>query len=133
MQRLVSLLLILGATVAWSSCVATTLPSDAIAHDVFLSLKNPSRSAIAGLTQDCRKLLAIPGVLHLDAGPRASAMTRADNDQDFHVAMHVVFSNHGNYERYRVHPLHKALIARWKEEFAEIRVFDYHVGGNLQR
>ncbi len=131
MKRLAPIFLILGLALATTSCAATTLPADALGHDVFITLKKSDASSIAGLTQDCRKLREIPGILRLDAGPRAAAMTSEFNDPTFHVGLHVVFSSGTAHDRYVDHPIHKALLKRWKAEIAQIRVFDYHLGGGL--
>jgi hypothetical protein len=95
-------------------------------HTVYFWLKDgTSETASAQLMRDCRELLGkIPTVRHLWAG--APAMTpRAVVDNSYSVGLTVVLDDAAGHDVYQEHPLHKEFIARHKEHWARVQVYDF--------
>jgi hypothetical protein len=122
--------LLLGLSLC--SCATALLPPAALGHDVYFTLKNPTPRSIAALVDDCRGLAAIPDVVSLEAGIRAKDMKSERNDQLFQVALHVVFSDRAAYDRYVIHPIHRALLDKWIAKIRTVRVFDSYPGQPTQ-
>jgi plasmid maintenance system killer protein len=96
-----------------------------LVHDVYFTLKDPSTAATQKLVDSCKKYLKDhPGVVFFAAGPRAEELTREVNDQEFHVALTVVFDSKESHDLYQDAPKHLEFIAENKESWAKVRVFD---------
>jgi hypothetical protein len=94
-----------------------------MAHAVYFDLKDPRDSA--ALMRDCRARLAdIPGVRALEVGERCTDFKTPRNDQDFEVALWVLFDDRAAHDGYQVHPQHRALVEAWTPKLAGIEVFD---------
>jgi hypothetical protein len=74
-----------------------------INHDVFFTLKDRSTKAIDKLVAE---------------------LTREVNDQEFQVALHVVFDSLASQNQYQVADRHNQFIAANKENWEKVRVFD---------
>jgi hypothetical protein len=96
-----------------------------LAHVVFFTLKNRSESARDALVAACRKYLTDhPGTVHFSAGPRGTAYVRPVNDQEFDVALVLVFATEADHERYQSAPRHREFVAEQSGNWAQVRVFD---------
>jgi hypothetical protein len=96
-----------------------------LAHDVYFTLHDASDLAKAKLVAACLKYLCgYEGCLYLSAGARASGFDRGVNDQAFHVALHVGFTDRAAHDAYQNHPRHKEFIEESRPNWKEVRVFD---------
>jgi hypothetical protein len=101
-----------------------------VAHMVYFTLNDGSAEASAAMVQACHKYLKNhPGVLYFSAGTRGTEFLRDVNDQEFHVALNVVFDNKESHDIYQVSPDHLKFIADNKPAWAQVRVFDSYVSG----
>jgi hypothetical protein len=118
----------LAAASALAACAgtpkATPLAVDGnMAHAVYFDLKDP-RDAEA-LMRDCRARLAgIPGVRAMEVGERCPEFKTPRNNQEFDVALWVLFDDQSAHDGYQVHPQHRALVEAWTPKLAGIEVFD---------
>ncbi len=95
-------------------------------HTVYFWLKDGTNAeAREQLLKDCRKLLGkIPTVRHLWAG--TPAMTpREVVDNSYAVGLTVVLDDKMSHDVYQEHPLHKEFIARNREHWARVQVYDF--------
>ena len=77
------------------------------------------------LQVSCRELLGkIPTVKHLWAGRPASTPKREVIDASYDVAITVVLDDMKAHDVYQEHPLHKEFIARHKENWKRVQVYD---------
>lgn len=96
-----------------------------LAHIVYFTLKDSSPEAIDKMIDACRKYLSDhPGTVHFSAGKRAPQYQRPVNDQEFHVALHVIFDSHEAHDAYQTAPRHLQFIEENKPNWAKVRVFD---------
>jgi hypothetical protein len=101
-----------------------------LAHLVFFTLKDKSAEARDALIAACHKYLCDhPGTLHFSAGTRAAQYTRAVNDQEFDVALALVFASEADHDNYQDAARHQQFIAEQSPNWAAVRVFDAVVGG----
>lgn len=77
------------------------------------------------LVRDCREYLGkIPGVRQLWSGqPAMTPREVVDNSYD--VGLCVVLDDSAAHDVYQAHPLHKDFIARNKEHWARVQVYDF--------
>jgi len=110
------------------SCRSTAVgaPHDPrVVHSVYLTLKDDSPQARQELIASCYGyLLPIEGVDFLAAGQRDESLTRDANDQDFDVALTIVFRNRAALDAYLPDARHQALLATHRDNLEHIRVFD---------
>ncbi len=100
-----------------------------LAHIVYFTLKDSSPEACQKMVDACRKYLSDhPGTVHFSAGTRARQYQREVNDQDFHVALHVVFESDAAHDTYQTAERHQQFIAENKANWAKVRVFDADAG-----
>ena len=96
-----------------------------LAHDVFFSLNDNSKEAVAKLTADCKKYLSgHPGTVWFAAGPLVAENKREVNDREFDVGLHVVFVNKAPHDQYATAERHLKFIAENKANWKKVRVFD---------
>ena len=102
------------------------MPSDQLlAHNVYFTLKDRSGAARDKLVEACKKYLAgHPGTVFFAAGTLCESLDRPVNVRDFDVALHVVFLNKAAHDAYQVAERHQEFIAKNKENWALVRVFD---------
>jgi len=99
-----------------------------LAHMVYFTLKDGSPAAIQQLIDACHKYLSgHPGVVFYAAGGLNPDLAREVNDRDFHVALHVVFTDRAAHDAYQTAPRHLQFIAENKPNWAKVRVFDSDV------
>jgi Stress responsive A/B Barrel Domain len=96
-----------------------------LAHNVFFSLHDKSPEARAKLIHSAKThLTAHAGVLFFAVGELAPGLNRPVNDQDFDVALHIVFADQAHHDLYQDAPRHHKFIEESKEGWAKVRVFD---------
>lgn len=99
-----------------------------LSHTVFFTLKDSSSEACDQLVAACHKYLKQhDGIRLLSAGPRTPDLQRPVNDQEFHVALVVVFESREAHDVYQVSENHEAFIAEQKHNWETVRVFDADV------
>ncbi len=99
-----------------------------LAHMVFFTLKDDTPANRETLVADCKKYLTDhAGTIYFSAGARAEEFNRPVNDADFDVALHLVFKDKASHDAYADHPRHLDFIARNKDTWAKVRVFDSYV------
>lgn len=132
MKRLLasSMILALGAiTVAtqetWSMATADAAAEPQLAHMVFFTLKDKSPEARQKLVGACKKYLSKhPGTVYFSAGTLCKELDRPVNDREFDVALHLVFKNKADHDRYQDAALHLQFIEENKDNWMKVRVFD---------
>ena len=96
-----------------------------LAHNVFFGLHDKSPEARAKLINSAKThLTGHAGVLFFAVGELAAGLNRPVNDQDFDVALHIVFSDQAHHDLYQDAPRHHKFVAESKEGWAKVRVFD---------
>ena len=96
-----------------------------LAHNVFFSLHDKSPEARAKVISSAKMhLTAHAGVLFFAVGELAAGLNRPVNDQDFDVALHIVFANKDDHDLYQSAPRHEKFVQECKEGWAKVRVFD---------
>jgi hypothetical protein len=96
-----------------------------LAHSVYFTLKDNSADAKAQLVAACKdKLSGHDGTVLFAAGTLAEELNRPVNDQDFDVALHVVFQDQTAHDAYQVHQNHLDFIEENKANWEQVRVFD---------
>ncbi len=96
-----------------------------LSHDVYFTLKDNSAKAKQELVHACQKYLSKhPGEKFFAASVRAEEYKREVNDQDFDVALHIVFSDTAAHDKYQDAERHKQFIAEQKANWKKVRVFD---------
>jgi Stress responsive A/B Barrel Domain len=96
-------------------------------HTVFFWLKD---SAPLGererLVEGCMALLGkIPTVRHIWAGPPASTPKREVIDDTYDIGLTVVLDDIPAHDLYQQHSLHKDFIARHKEHWEKVQIYDF--------
>ena len=96
-----------------------------IVHSVFFSLSDNSPANVEALVADCQKYLTgHDGVKYFAAGPRGEGFNRPVNDNDFDVALLVVFDDRAAHDAYQTAPRHLEFIEKNKPTWAKVRIFD---------
>lgn len=96
-----------------------------LGHMVFFKQKDASEGKAAALVTDCYTYLKPhAGIVHFSAGVLARELNRDVNDQDFDVALHLVFESKKAHDEYQETKAHHDFIARNKDNWAMVRVFD---------
>lgn len=99
-----------------------------LAHNVFFTLNDASETAQKQLVDACHKYLKDhPGVVFFAAGTLVAELDRPVNDRDFHVALHVIFSDRAAHDAYQTAGDHLQFIEENKANWKQVRVFDSHV------
>lgn len=96
-------------------------------HTVYFWLKEGTTDiAKKQLIDDCTTFLkGVPTVKELHAGP--PAMTPRDVvDNSYGVGLTVVLNDEAGHDVYQKHPLHLDFIARNKEHWKRVQVYDFH-------
>ena len=100
-----------------------------LSHGVYFTLKDRSAAAKAALVASCNKYLPNhEGLVHMSVGLRGEKYQRPVNDQDFDVALTLVFATEGDHDRYQISPAHKQFVAENSSTWAKVRVFDALIG-----
>ena len=99
-----------------------------LAHMVYFTLKDKSAEAADRLVAACQKYLSDhPGTLFFSAGTRTPDLAREVNDQQFDVALSVVFATRADHDRYQTAPQHLQFIEENRDNWQQVRVFDTDV------
>jgi hypothetical protein len=103
------------------------------AHNVYFCLKDNSDGARERLVAACKKYLTgHPGTVFFAAGVLAEECNRPVNDQDFDVALHVIFQDKTAHDAYQTDKRHLKFIEENKDNWKNVRVFDSHVEAGTQ-
>ena len=96
-----------------------------LAHDVYFSLKDSSPEAKKKLVAACKKYLSgHDGEVFFATGTRAETFKRDVNDQDYDVALQIVFKDQASHDKYAVAKRHLQFIDENKANWKKVRVFD---------
>lgn len=115
----------LSAMVVLCLAVTVNAAEPQLAHMVYFTLKDNSDSAATKLVAGCKKYLTEhEGTVYFSAGVRAKDMNRDVNDQQFDVALHIVFRDKAAHDKYSDHPRHMEFINEFQSNWAKVRVFD---------
>jgi len=123
----VGFLVLLLALLNLCSVMAAETPR-MLAHDVYFELKDNSPSAQQRLIAACKKYLAEhPGIVWFDASARVKENKREVNDQQFDVALHILFKDKASHDLYQQAPRHHQFMAENSGSWRKVRVFDSYV------
>ena len=96
-----------------------------LTHSVFFTLADSSEEKIQQQIDDCyRYLTTAEGLVSVHAGRRVTDLDREVNDDQFHVALVVIFESREAHDVYQDLPDHLTFIERNKGNWAGVRVFD---------
>lgn len=102
-----------------------TKPAAGLAHLVFFTLNERTADARDAFVTACHKYLSgHQGVVHYSAGERGESYVRPVNDQQFDVALVLVFATEADHEAYQVSARHKEFLAEQSSKWASVRIFD---------
>ena len=102
--------------------------SPKLSHVVFFKLKDSSQANVQALVDDCHQYLKNhPGVHFFAAGTLAKEYARPVNDHAFDVCLNLVFDSRDAHDAYQTVEDHLTFIARNKESWDKVRVFDADV------
>ena len=62
-----------------------------------------------------------------DAGVRGTEFQRPVNNQEYHVALNVVFDNKDSHDKYQEAADHLTFISENKDKWANVQIFDSYV------
>lgn len=98
----------------------------ALHHNVYFTLKDQSEeSANALLAAFDQYLSGHDGVVYFGGGKLVPDLDRPVNDHAFQVGLNVVFATREDHDQYQVSERHQQFIAEQKENWEQVRVFDY--------
>lgn len=104
------------------------MASPRLVHNVYFKLKDPSEANVQALVAACNKYLNVqPGIVFFAAGSLVKELNREVNDQEWDVALHLVFDSKSSHDSYQNDPTHNQFIAENKPTWAKVRVFDSYV------
>jgi hypothetical protein len=96
-----------------------------IAHMVYFTLKDASPAAQEKQVSECRRWLKeIPGIVFFAVGTMVPDLVRPINVRDYHVGLHIVFSDRKAHDDYQVDTRHRQFIEANKENWQQVRIFD---------
>jgi len=105
-----------------------------LAHDVYFTLTDDSAAAKQQLVDACRKYLSgHPGTVWFSTGTRAPEFARDVNNLEFHVALHLVFTDKAAHDRYQTTERHMQFIKEVQGNWKKVQVFDSYVTGSEQK
>lgn len=98
----------------------------ALHHNVFFTLKDQSDEAVNSLLDAIDKYLTgHDGVICCGGGRHVTDLARPVNDKDFQVGLNVVFETRADHDRYQEAERHNQFIEEQKDNWEQVRVFDY--------
>jgi hypothetical protein len=101
-----------------------------LSHDVYFTLTDDSQAKCDELVAGCKEFLTgHPGAVFFGAGVRVTALDRPVNDDEFDVALHVVFEDKAAHDKYQEAERHHEFIEKFKSNWKKVRVFDAWVEG----
>ena len=96
-----------------------------LSHNVFFTLADPTEQKRDKLIAACKEHLSgHPGTVFFACGKLEPELARPVNDRDFHVALHVVFTDRASHDAYQEDTRHHRFIEENKDGWASVRVFD---------
>jgi hypothetical protein len=97
-----------------------------LVHTVYFWLKESAPPGERGrLAKSCLELLGkVPTVRQIWAGPPAGTPKRDVIDASYDVGITVVLDDLPAHDVYQEHPLHKQFIARHKEHWKRVQIYD---------
>lgn len=99
-----------------------------LVHDVYFTLKEKTPEAKAAFVQACQKYLSgHKDTVWFAVGLRAQECQRPVNDQEFDVALQIVFKDKAAHDTYQVHPRHLKFIEENKDKWTKVRVCDWYI------
>lgn len=99
-----------------------------LAHMVFFDLNDDTESNRQALLASANQFLSgHAGTAYFSVGALVPDLTRPVNDQDFAVALHIVFANRAAHDTYQTHERHLEFIATNKPTWKRVRVFDSYL------
>jgi hypothetical protein len=108
-----------------SSASDSASKSAPLAHIVFFTLAESNDANRAQLVDACKKYLdKHEGLVYFGVGVRAPEYDRPVNDQDYDVALHLVFATAKDQDVYQTHPRHTKFVEECKGLWKKVRVFD---------
>jgi len=98
-----------------------------LAHHVYFKLKDNSADKVQQLVDAIKKYLqGHPGETYFSVGTLAAELNREVNDRDFDVALCVVFESKQAHDAYQIADRHLEYIETNKDNWAQVRVFDFY-------
>jgi len=121
-----------GQTTSFSSAASEEAAGRAVprylVHDVYFTLKDKSPESKAAFVEACKKYLSgHKDAVWFAAGVRAGEFQRQVNDQEFDVALQVVFKDKAAHDAYQEHPRHLKFIEENKDRWSKVRVCDWYL------
>lgn len=99
-----------------------------LGHYVFFSLHDSSTKAAQTLIAASQKYLADhEGIVFFAVGLRTPDLERDANDQQFDVALQIVFLDRSAHDAYQESPKHLQFIDENRENWKQIRIFDIDI------
>ena len=103
-------------------------PSGYLVHDVYFTLKDKSPEAKAAFVQACQKYLSgHKGTVWFAAGVRGQEFQRPVNDQEFDVALQLIFKDKAAHDAYQEDPRHEKFIEENNDKWTKVRVYDWYL------
>ncbi len=93
-------------------------------HMVYFTLKDSSDTACEKLLAACRRFLNDHQGTQFFAVGKNARTQREVVDQDYHVALHLIFEDRAAQDAYQIAPQHDEFIAEQKDNWQQVRVFD---------
>lgn len=97
-----------------------------ILHNVFFWLKDPSAEVITEFKSDLQKLEKIKEIKQIHVGVPAPII-RPVVDNSYSVGLTVFFIDMQGHDTYQVHPLHKEFLAKNKEKWTKVQIYDINI------
>ena len=127
-MRLRRTLLVVVLAVASGMAASAVAADPQMAHMVFFTLKEPSDANQQKLMAACKEHLSQhDGTVYFSVGTLAKDLKREVNDQDFHVALHLVFESKAAHDKYQTDPRHLRFIDENSRLWGKVRVFDSYL------
>lgn len=102
-----------------------------LVHGVYFTLTDKSDEAKEEFIGLCEQYLTgHEGTAHFAVGARGEEFNREVNDQDFDIGLYVVFESKAAHDKYQEHPRHLEFIAKGREKWESVRVFDSYVAAS---
>ena len=119
---------LLAGTVVLAMVHSAGAAEPQLAHIVYFKLKDNSAAAKEKLLCACHKYLSgHDGVVYFSVGTLVPDLDREVNQQDWDVALHVVFKDRAAHDAYQVHPRHKQFIEENRENWDKVKVYDSYL------
>jgi hypothetical protein len=99
-----------------------------LAHHVFFTLEDSSAEKVSGLLAACQHYLTgHDGVIDVSVGVRDPELARPVNNTDYHVSLHVIFTDRAAHDVYQTASRHLEFIAQEKANWKSVAVFDSYL------